>query len=126
MNHNKERCIVAQVWVDTYLSMAILNDSVSSVLKERKDKLEYIENKYPWMKKLIELMPIPERIVLYGWLENRRFLDILQEHANAWCPDQINKQKAKMVKLEKDFPWLKKVIKILSSKKKCLIGEYEI
>lgn len=58
---NKERCIVAQVWMEHHRTMAILEDPdckhyMGDFIKEKKAKMDYLEKKYPWLKGIIKIL----------------------------------------------------------------------
>ena len=58
---NKERCIVAQVWMEHHRTMAILEDPdcklpMETFIKEKKAKMKYLEKKYPWLKGIIKIL----------------------------------------------------------------------
>jgi hypothetical protein len=63
MKLNKERCIVASVWMEHCKSIEIyegvggpLKGCMNSFIKERKDKMKYLEKKYPWLKGIVKIL----------------------------------------------------------------------
>lgn len=65
-------------------------------------------------------------MVLHGWLEIQRALLILEEWPeHLKLVKKIKERKQEMKRLERKFPWLKPIIKMLSVKTPCKIGEME-
>ena len=69
-----------------------------------------------------------ERCIVAGcWMEHQRTMAILEDPDCKFdMSGYIKEKKGKMKYLEKKYPWLKDIVKILSSKTPCPIGEWEL